>query len=254
MRISKIIGAFVLFSFLTISCFSQNRSLSSYNNVIVPKQFAFQAGQNQYQLNELLEFLFNKHGFNAYLEGENPNTDRCNDLIVMVDAEPGFIWTKATIKLLDCNGFVIYKTSEGRSKIKSFDKAYTEAIRAAFNDIKKLNIQNNSVGLTQEDISPENLDSKNEPEPNPLNLPSTKYTNFSLNSNSFLLKKSSQGYNMYQESSNAEDDLSFVGKLFVVEKVLFYENVNEERMFARFDSQGNLFIGEGKSAIQYTKN
>ncbi len=66
---TKFLSLFAIF-FLVIGAFSQS-NLNNYKYVIVPKKYDFLKEKDQYQLNSLTEFLFNKYGFQAFMEGAN---------------------------------------------------------------------------------------------------------------------------------------------------------------------------------------
>ena len=63
---NKLIIAFVFSLAFVFSGYSQKEKLSNYSFIVVPKKFDFQFSDDQYQLNSLLKFLFNKHGFHDY--------------------------------------------------------------------------------------------------------------------------------------------------------------------------------------------
>ncbi|WP_299147942.1 hypothetical protein [uncultured Dokdonia sp.] len=134
-----------LFTLLMIASLSSNlyaQSVNDYKYVIVPEKYDFLKSPDQYQVNSLTKFLFNKYGFEAYKEKDkeilkNP-IDPCEALYAQVTSESTFIQAKLTVILKDCNDQVIFKTSEGRSKNKDYKKAYHGALREAFLDIEAL--------------------------------------------------------------------------------------------------------------------
>ncbi len=60
-------------------------------------------------------------------------------LLVTVKDNSNMFSTKNSIELKDCRGKTIVKTREGVSKLKDYKRAYYEAIKEAFKDVKKLN-------------------------------------------------------------------------------------------------------------------
>ena len=58
---------------------AQQERLSAFDYVVVPDRFDFQYERDQYQINSLLKFLFNKHGFHAFFPSELPDVSRCDD-------------------------------------------------------------------------------------------------------------------------------------------------------------------------------
>ncbi len=128
------------FSFSTI--FAQ-KSVNAYKYVLVPRQYDFLKSADKYQLNSLTKFLFDKAGFKTLFTDEvyplELAANSCLALKVVVDNNSGMFSTKLRINLLDCHNIVVYSTKEGRSKEKEYKKAYHEAIRKSFEEIKDLN-------------------------------------------------------------------------------------------------------------------
>ncbi len=127
--------------FVVTSVFSQS-SLNDYKYVIVPKKFDFLKQENQYRLNALTKFLFEKYGFTTVVEGEQYPDDLagnvCMGLTSDVEKGKGMFKTKLSIVLKNCQGGVIYTSKVGESRIKEYDKAYTEALRNAFNSFEAI--------------------------------------------------------------------------------------------------------------------
>jgi hypothetical protein len=119
---------------------AQQERLSAFDYVVVPDRFDFQYERDQYQINSLLKFLFNKHGFHAFFPSELPDVSRCDGLYAEIEQVNGFVWTEVSIRLLDCDGILFYQTKSGRSKLKDFAKAYSESIRMAFESIEILGV------------------------------------------------------------------------------------------------------------------
>ncbi|HSI70114.1 MAG TPA: hypothetical protein VK941_07765 [Gillisia sp.] len=121
----------------------QAQHLNSYQYVVIPAEFDFQKGTNQYQLNELLKFLFEKEGFEAFLDNEplpsELSANACKGLRARVRNESGMFRTKLFIELRDCNNVEVFISREGVSREKEYEKAYQEALRAAFQSISDLN-------------------------------------------------------------------------------------------------------------------
>lgn len=133
-------------SILLIFCFSvlfAQKNINSYKYILVPKQFEFQRSADQYQLNSLTKFLFEKSGFTVLFTDENfPNdlaNDRCLALKAMVNSASGFLSTKLKVDLLDCYNNVVFSSKEGVSKEKDYKAAYHEALRIVFVDFENLN-------------------------------------------------------------------------------------------------------------------
>lgn len=250
----------VLFTFPFVN--AQTERINDYSFVVVPKRFDFQFEEDQYQLNSLLKFLFNKYGFHAYYENELPNVSRCSGLWAEVTGKAGFIWNEVTIFLKDCDGVILYKSTTGKSKIKEYGPAYNEALRMAFESISVLGVNQKEIQLlinpeaSEDNTAPSNRQAeKKEDSPlDALNLPVGVYTNYSQGGGSYLLKKTKEGYTFYKEHQDAEEGLSYVGKLFVVEGVLFFEDADKTRYEAKFDEEANFSLSRDGMTKTYTKN
>ncbi|WP_100610649.1 hypothetical protein [Confluentibacter lentus] len=139
--------------FLVTSVFSQS-NINNYKYVIIPKKYGFLKQDDQFQLNSLTEFLFNKYGFVAFMEGENYpddlNSDRCLALTSDLIKDSSMFKTKLQIELKNCNGLAVYTTQVGESREKDYDKAYNEALRNAFKELETINYKYVPVANTSE--------------------------------------------------------------------------------------------------------
>jgi len=119
------------------------QSLNEYKYVIVPNKFDFLKYDDQYQLNSLTKFLFNKEGFQTLFVGdERPgelNSNTCLGLTSSVNNISGLLNTKLVIELVNCRNEIVFTSTEGRSKEKDYKKGYHEALREAFKSITELN-------------------------------------------------------------------------------------------------------------------
>lgn len=138
---TKIITLFIA-CFIISNVFAQ-KDLNNYKYVIVPNNYDFLKQKDQYQLNSLTQFLFNKYGFKAIMEGEGYPDDlkfnRCLALKADVNKGSGMFKTKLAISLKDCNDKLVYTSGSGESREKEFKTAYNEALRKAFLSIEALN-------------------------------------------------------------------------------------------------------------------
>jgi len=111
-------------------------NLNDYKYVIVPVKYDFLKEADKYQLNSLTEFLFNKYGFTAIMENEDFPQDlsnnRCLALNSDVISDSGLFKTKLKVELKDCKNQVIFTSRVGESREKEYEKAYTLALRDAF--------------------------------------------------------------------------------------------------------------------------
>ncbi len=266
-----------LFLGLTISAQCQ-KSLSDYSYIIVNDQFEFQDQKDKYQLNSLIKFLYNKHGFHAYFNKEVPqNVRRCDGLYADAEGKPGFRVTKVTHIIRDCNGNEVFRSKEGKSGHKEFKNAYYEAAREAFESISVLDVNQNkleeyaAVSENQSEVK-EIVTSK--PETNEVskptvpskptsvvsvsastkalsNLPAEKYSNYTYDNQSFLLRKTKDGYSLYQELQDAEEELQLIGKLSVQDNKLYFLEKNKKPILASFDDDKNLLIEFKKGLVTY---
>ncbi|WP_178984415.1 hypothetical protein [Winogradskyella helgolandensis] len=136
-------------SFVIISFYGNSqKNINDYKYIIIPDAFEFSKSDDQYQLNSLLEFLFNKYGYEAYFIKELSNDlkkDPCLALTADVsNDEGGMFKTKLEIILKDCYDVEVFRSKIGESRIKEFDKAYNEALRDAFETFQ--NMDYNYVG------------------------------------------------------------------------------------------------------------
>lgn len=136
-----------IFTILTVlfvisSTFAQS-NLNDYKYVIVPKKYEFLKEANQYRLNELTKFLFNKYGFETLMEGNTYPEDlirnRCLALKSDVTKDSGLFKTKLNVELKDCNDLIVYTSQVGESREKNYEKAYNEALRDAFKSFESIN-------------------------------------------------------------------------------------------------------------------
>lgn len=130
-----------IFLFSTLALFAQ-KDINSYKYVLIPEQYGFQKSKDQYQINSLTKFLFEKEGFNALSTGDvypdNLAENSCSALKAVLKKNSSMFTTKIIIELTDCYNNVVFTSSEGTSKIKEYQKAYHEATRKAFESIKEL--------------------------------------------------------------------------------------------------------------------
>jgi hypothetical protein len=133
----KFVLTFLLF---TLVGFAQN--INSYKAVIIPLKYDFLKSNNQYRLATLTKLNLQKAGFIAFYSNEDiPSEykDRCSLLTVDVKKESGFLMTKLAVVFNDCFGKLVYQSEMGKSKLKEYEAAYSEALNDAFRSINALN-------------------------------------------------------------------------------------------------------------------
>ncbi len=137
------------------SSFAQ--SVNDYQYVIIPEKYDFAKNIDEYQLNSLTQFLFNKYGFDSYrVRDEKPlglTNGSCKALYADVESTSNYIVSRLKVVLKDCKGEIIYISEQGKSKHKDFKKSYHEALRNAFISIDELKYTYN--GKSQENAKPE---------------------------------------------------------------------------------------------------
>lgn len=250
--------------FLATTVISQNTNLSEYSYVIVPEQFDFLKDKDQYQMNSMAKFYFEKSGFHAYMANSAPNANRCEGLYANVEELQSVFGTKLQVVLKDCNNKEIYRSQEGKSKYKEYDKTYQDALRKAFSSIEALGVnQKNVVVLNDNDYNTAayketKLTSTDVEQSQPKVskvfgnlLPDAKFSNYSNNGKTFLLRKTTEGYSLYEESAGSEDGLLLKGKIIVMDKVVKYMDTSGKVSDAAFDASGNITIKDDSATTIY---
>ena len=133
---------FLAFAFL-LSVGVTAQEINNYKYVILPEKFEFQKEPNQYNISNLTKMLLEKYGFVVYFPNQQYPEDlalnRCKALYGDVVKQSSILNTSLAVELKDCQGKVVYRTEEGKSREKEWKKAYYEALRAAGNSFDVLN-------------------------------------------------------------------------------------------------------------------
>jgi hypothetical protein len=144
--------ALFIFVFFAVAGYSQN-SINNYKYVLVPEKFDFLREDNQYGLNTIAKLMLADKGFVAFLGNEQlpPElaVNKCNALKAEVVQKKGLFVTNLTLLLKDCQGNVIFKSKEGKSREKEYHVAYNEALRDAFTSLKDVAYKYDSTALPQ---------------------------------------------------------------------------------------------------------
>lgn len=121
---------------LLVATMNGQKNLNQYKYIIVPESYSFLREPDQYQLNALTKFLFEKKGYTVLMQNDKFPADlqknRCLALVTDVEKLKAFLNTKLQIHLKDCNNEVVFSSGEGQSREKVYDKAYNLALRDAF--------------------------------------------------------------------------------------------------------------------------
>ena len=256
----------------TISSFAQD--LDQYKYIIIPEKFEFSKEENQYQLNALTKFLFEKYGFETLMKSEQKPLDLqknyCLGLTASVKDNSGLFVTKLVVQLEDCRGNIVFESKEGRSRIKEFKDAHHEALRDAFSAIKELNYEYDPSEVSAPTASetkeaPQAVEkaevAQTEPETEPvktseeIETPTTapaevvvenpmaknasaKELNFEKDGINYSLEKSDSGYSFYQE--NSEEPFAVLAKSGG-QNSFIYKSLTRQGV-AYFDEGGNLIV------------
>lgn len=252
------------------------QDLDQYKYVIVPEEFEFSKEKNQFQLNALTKFLFDKYGFETLMRNEAKPADLqenyCLGLNTKVKDNSGLFVTKLVIQLEDCQGNIVFESKEGRSREKEFKAAHHEALRDAFSDIEALNYNFTqgevSVAAPSSNKQPQAAKkaevAQNEPKTKapatseevetPATDPvepaevvvespmidnnSAKNLNFEKDGTSYSLEKSGSGYSIFQE--NSEEPFAVLAKSGNSDNYI-YKSLTRQGV-AYFDDNGNLVV------------
>jgi hypothetical protein len=143
MTISKYILIVLSVVFLSTTTTFSQESINDYKYVVIPKKYDFLKSDDQYQVNSLTKFLFNKYGFTAFMDNEQFPEDlqnnRCLALYADVVKHNAFLNTKLQIDLKDCNNKLVQSSKIGESREKEFAKVFNLALRDAFETFQNSN-------------------------------------------------------------------------------------------------------------------
>ena len=267
-----------------VSFVSVAQELNSYKYVIVPLEYNFSKEPDMFQLNSLTKFLFDKYGFEVFMENEEYPEDLknngCNALFVDVENESSIFVTKLVVVLKDCQNKKVFVSEEGRSREKDFKVGYQEALRNAFESIAALNYNYEQTEIIEEktvivsaipSITETEQDSivevsaisyiiETEQEsivevtaiPEALkdaeisvgknsekkDLVTSEEITFTLNQGIFSLKKSGNGYNLFQKGMS-EPFASLIASKN--NNSFIYSSITAQGI-ANFDEKGNLLV------------
>lgn len=117
-------------------------TINNYKYVLVPEQFSFFKQIDQYGLNNLTKALLEEKGFTVYFDNKDLPADIANNKCRAMNADliekKGMFTTTLTLVLKDCQGNVVFKGKEGKSREKEFNASYNEALRNAFASLNEL--------------------------------------------------------------------------------------------------------------------
>jgi len=128
----------LLLVFVSFSVYAQN-TINNYKYVVVPEKFSFLKQNDQYGLNNLTKSLLAEKGFTVYFDStELPSeiaNNKCQALNADVLEKSGMFTTTLTLLLKDCQGNIVFKSKEGKSREKEYRVSYNLALREAFTSL-----------------------------------------------------------------------------------------------------------------------
>ena len=138
----SVLSICVFLMLFNVKGFSQE-GVNAYKYVIVPTSYNFLNEPDQYQVNSLTKFLFEKLGFTTLMADaefpEDLNNNRCLALYADVEKHKAFLNTKLQVHLKDCNNKTVLSSKIGESREKEYSKVYNLALRDAFKSLDDLN-------------------------------------------------------------------------------------------------------------------
>lgn len=144
--------ALLILVLFTITAYAQN-NINNYKYVIVPEKFTFARSENQYGLNTLVRDLLEEKGFTAFMSSaklpQEVSSNKCTALMADVVEKKGIFVTNLTILLKDCQGNVVFKSKEGKSREKEFQPAYNGALMDAYSSLKTTPYQYDGTTFSQ---------------------------------------------------------------------------------------------------------
>jgi hypothetical protein len=242
-QLTLTLGIFLMF-FLQVNA---QKSLSEYAYVLVPQQFEFQRGVDQYQVNTLVRHLFREAGFNSIYDVELKGLPRCEGLFADLVMDSNLFQTTFTVVLKDCNNNVVYFSDPGTSKEKEYRKGYHEAIRRAFRSIEILGVRQGDLDAFRESVNkrdaaivtPQRIEVK----PAPVSEVEIKTSNlprYIHDGTTYFLEAKDEGYVLYKKSGEAILNAGTLSKTSRTGMYLF--NQEGKSMLASFDADNNLII------------
>jgi len=128
---------YTLLAFLLLAIAGHSQTnLNNYKYVLVPERFDCQKEDNQYALNTITKMLLEDKGFVAIMGTDQTPPEvaanKCNALKAELVQKKGIFVTNLSLVLKDCQGNIVFKSKEGKSREKEWQPAFQEALRDAF--------------------------------------------------------------------------------------------------------------------------
>lgn len=148
--------ALLIFLFASFSAYAQS-SINDYKYALVPEKYSFLTEVNQYGLNTGTKSFLEEKGFTVYFDnGELPKEiagNRCSALTADVIQKKGLFSTNLTLVLKDCQGNIVFKSKEGKSREKDFATSYNFALADAYTTLKETPYSYNGKVNTQPQVA-----------------------------------------------------------------------------------------------------
>ena len=133
---------------------SQEKNINDYKYLIVPEKFDFLKEKDQYNMNSLTKMMFEKYGFTVFFSGQKlPDelaVDRCKALYGDMVNDSGLMNTVLYITIKDCEGKTLFTSQKGKSKEKSYQKAYYAAMREASASLVSINYKYSGKNIVEQ--------------------------------------------------------------------------------------------------------
>ncbi|MFS4456437.1 hypothetical protein [Maribacter sp. 2304DJ31-5] len=201
-----IISVFVLFNYMGIG----QVNLNEYKYIIVPKHFDGFKRENQYQTSTLVKYLLTQKGFSTVYDDALPDDlrkNRCLGLMTSLEDKSRLFRTGVIVTLKDCSGNAVFSTREGKSKIKAYKEAYSEALREAMGSFNNLNYEYKEKTEASEPITisfkndVKKLDDK-KPQANRSDV-----SEVSKNTNTAVVQKATETEQLYEDRQPIASDI-----------------------------------------------
>lgn len=246
----KYIVCFIFYFGLFASMAAQN---IKYQYVRVPEKFDFLKEVNQYQLNALTAFLFEKYGFKTLYKTEIPQgANSCDVLQANVHSDSNLFSSKLYITLEDCENRTVFTSRTGSSREKDFQVSYHEALRDAFVSLKEFDntlvvaeMPTQDIDHTEKAQVPQVIvdpivtsEEIEEVEAEQTSLEGDNVLRFVNGPIMYLLKRSSVGYDLYKEGE--QEKFASLMKSGGGDNYLYSSKNISGNAF--FDTEGNLVV------------
>ena len=148
--------ALIISVLITVAGHSQ-KTLNNYKYILVPERFGIFKTDNQYGMNTMTKLLLEDKGFTVYMDNNqlptNLAANKCNALKAELEDKKGFFVTSVILVLKDCQGNIVFKSKEGKSREKEWPTAYDEALRDAYSSLKNTAWKYDSVAEVQQQVA-----------------------------------------------------------------------------------------------------